>query len=398
MSPTTLAEPPCPTPVEDLVRPEPHAGIRLRAVRRPFGDIPREQWDALARRTPDATPFSAWAFHRAWWDAYGENAHEETLVVEAHGGRDDPEVVAIVPLMHRHEVEPSDAYTTTKMRHGARVELTPVPPTAKAIFFGASYHADYATILAAPGDLAAVSEAFVDYLAHPTGDPWDVVDLRRIRCGDPIADALSTAVGAVEGREGWMLDIEREDVCPVVTLPDGADMEAYLGTLGKKQRHEIRRKVRRARAIGPIRLVDSSDPLTDLDEFIDLHQKRWSEDGLFPATKGGTQSRVLVRRMFELFGREGPLRLTMLMVGDRRIATGIHFETDDGILFYNAGIDPDARDLSPGVLMVYSYVERAIESGRRRIDLLRGDEPYKYDWGARDEMIQRVLIRRKENA
>jgi CelD/BcsL family acetyltransferase involved in cellulose biosynthesis len=88
----------------------------------------------------------------------------------------------------------------------------------------------------------------------------------------------------------------------------------------------------------------------------------------------------------------------MLMVGDRRLATGIHFETDDGILFYNAGIDPDARDLSPGVLMVYSYVARAIESGRRRIDLLRGDEPYKYDWGARDEMIQRVLIRRKESA
>src|SRR6478752_2307324 len=86
---------------------------------RPFGDIPREQWDALARRTPDATPFSAWAFHRAWWDAYGENAHEETLVVEARGGRDDPEVVAIVPLMHRHEVEPSDAYTTPTTRRSS---------------------------------------------------------------------------------------------------------------------------------------------------------------------------------------------------------------------------------------------------------------------------------------
>ena len=29
--------------------------------------------------------------------------------------------VAIVPLMHRHEVEPSDAPTHTTMRHGAGV-------------------------------------------------------------------------------------------------------------------------------------------------------------------------------------------------------------------------------------------------------------------------------------
>ena len=67
--------------------------------------------------------------------------------------------MAIVPLMHRHEVEPSDALTHTTMRHGADVELTPVPPTAKAIFFGASYHADYATILCDPADLDAVADA-----------------------------------------------------------------------------------------------------------------------------------------------------------------------------------------------------------------------------------------------
>ncbi len=43
--------------------------------------------------------------------------------------------------------------------------LTSVAPGAKAIFFGASYHADYATVLAAPDVLPAVSEAVVEYLA-----------------------------------------------------------------------------------------------------------------------------------------------------------------------------------------------------------------------------------------
>ena len=57
----------------------------------------------LVDATPCATPFSAWAFHRAWWDAYGANAHEQTLV--AYEG---DELLGIVPLMHRHEVEPGE--------------------------------------------------------------------------------------------------------------------------------------------------------------------------------------------------------------------------------------------------------------------------------------------------
>ena len=61
-------------------------------------------------------------------------------------------------------------------------------PDAKALFFGASYHADYATILCAPSDLPAAATALADYCAsdgdpgHPA--PWDAVDLRRLRCGD----------------------------------------------------------------------------------------------------------------------------------------------------------------------------------------------------------------------
>ena len=103
------------------------------------------------------------------------------------------------------------------------------------------------------------------------------------------------------------------------------------------------------------------------------------------------------RRLFEAYGPAGALRLTFLTVGGRRIAAGVHFETADGYLYYNAGVDPDARDLSPGVVMVHRYVELAIATGRRRMDFLRGDEPYKYEWGAVDEPIQRLLVRRRDS-
>jgi CelD/BcsL family acetyltransferase involved in cellulose biosynthesis len=372
----------------------------LRAERRAFDSISRTTWDDLASRNPWATPFSQWAFHRAWWDAYGANAHEQTVVVIDPEAPPDTEPVAIVPLMHRHEVETTDALTRTTMRHGPDRELTPVEPTAKAVFFAASYHADYATVLAHPADLPDVADALVEHLATPPSQDdthpadWDVVDLRRLRCGDPAADALADAFGAREISEGWTLNLEREDVCPVVRLPPGATFEEYLSTLGKKERHEIRRKVRRAQAAGDLRLEDSVDPLAEIDAFIELHQKRWGERGLFPDTPGGKQSRVMFRRLFELFGPDGPVRLAFLTVAGRRIAAGVAIETETGFLYYNAGVDPDARELSPGVVLIAKLVERAIEHGCQRIDFLRGDESYKYEWGAVDEPIQRLLVRR----
>ncbi len=355
----------------------------------------------MAARTPWATPFAAWAFHRAWWDAYGDTAHDETIVVLdlAHAADAAAEPVAIVPLMHRHEVEPLDAETHTTMRHGHGSPMTPVEPTARAIFFGATYHADYATILAAPEDLPAVADAVVAHLADDTGahegaGPWDVVDLRRLRCGDPAADQLVAAFRRAAGRCGWDVTIEQEDVCPVATFPAGMDFDGFLATLGKKERHEIRRKIRRAEAAGEIRLTTSPDPLADLEAFIDLHQKRWGADGLFPDTPGGDCSRRFFRDLFRRFGPDGAVKLTRLTVGDRLIASGVHFDDGERIGYYNAGVDPEARDFSPGVVMVAEYVRQAIASGRRALDFLRGDESYKYEWGAVDQPIQRILVSR----
>jgi CelD/BcsL family acetyltransferase involved in cellulose biosynthesis len=297
-------------------------------------------------------------------------------------------------------VEPSDVELRTQMRHAEGAVLTAVPADAKAVFFGASYHADYATLLAAPADLPAVAEALAAYCGT-VGDPehprqWDAVDLRRLRCGDPAADALAASFGAREMAQGWTLNVEREDVCPVAELPAGGTMDDYFAGLGKKERHEIRRKVRRAEAAGDVLLEDSGDPTADLPAFIDLHQKRWGAAGLFPDTEGGRHSRVFFARLFELFGADGPLKLAFLTVGGRRIASGVSFETPDALLYYNAGVDPEARELSPGVVMVERYVRRAIERGIARMDFLRGDEPYKYEWGAVDHPIQRLLVRRTE--
>jgi CelD/BcsL family acetyltransferase involved in cellulose biosynthesis len=411
VTPTLEADPDCARPIEraEGLNEAPRA---LRAERRAFPDIDPATWNRLALQNPYVTPFSTWAFQRAWWDAYGANAHDQTVVVvDPAAASDSSEPVAIVPFMDRHAVEPSDAATHTMLRHQDGPPLTPVAPTACVVYFGGSYHADYATVLAHPRDLDAVTHALVDAFANDAigpehADPWAAIDLRRLRAADPATDALATAFGAREIAEGWTLNVEREDVCPVIRLPEGADLETFLGTLGKKERHEIRRKVRRAESAGEVVLEESADPLAGIDAFIELHQARWGERGLFPPTPGGDQSRVFVRRLFELFAAatdpaspsfvEGhpTVHLGFLTVGGRRIGAEIHFETAGSVMYYNAGIDPDARDLSPGVVLLERLVRRAIERGKCRVDLLRGDEPYKYEWGGADEPVQRILVRR----
>ncbi len=364
-----------------------------------FAAIERATWDRLLAASARATSFSRWNVHRAWWDAYGSTAHEQYLLVAE---RSDPERIrGIVPLMHRHEVEPEDAATATMLRHPSYA-ATEVAPGAKAVFFGASYHTDYATILAAPADLADVATALVEELAagpdrrHGDTD-WDVVDLRRLRDDDPALPALERAFAARAPHEGWRVTREQEDVCPVVTMPAGGDWEAYLDTLDKKARHEIRRKIRRAEAGGEnvFELVEPTPAV--IDEFIDLHQARWGAEGLFPDTAGGARSRQFVHRLAELELADGPsrqLQVGRFRVAGRTIFIGVAFDDEREFLFYNAGVDPAARDLSPGVTGTAAYLRERQAAGCRRFDFLRGDEAYKYEWGASDEPIHRLLVER----
>ena len=372
------------------------AGARLVAIRRAFGEIPAATWDALADRTPGATPFSRHCVQRAWWSGYGATAHDQTLVVVDQAAPET--IVGIVPLMLRHELEPGDVAAKTTIRHQPGRELRPVPASATAVFFGASYHADYATVLAAPQDLHSVCEAAVESLAAADHAAWDVVDLRRLRTGDPATDALAKAFEWAAPKAGWVVTREQEDVCPILTLTPGTDYEGYLATLDKKERHEIRRKVRRAEAAGEVKLESSAHPIDDLDAFVDLHQKRWGAEGLFPPTEGGAASRRFFAELFEDCAPSGIMDLSFLSVGGRRIAAGVTFDDGEAVYYYNAGVEPEARELSPGVVMVACYIQRAIGLGRTRLDFLRGDEPYKYEWGAVDSPIERLLVQRTQPA
>ena len=362
-----------------------------------FDDIDRNAWDHLLAVTTGATPFSRWTFHRAWWDAYGATAHDEYLLVSA---TDSAEIRAIVPLMHRHEVEPDDLPTHTVVRqHSPRCQ--PVPTEARAVMFGASYHADYATVLAADDDLPQASEAVARALASSSErsdaeQPWDVVNLRRMREVDGALPALESALRSVGKAEGWRVTREQEDVCPVVTVR-GDTWDEYLATLGKTARHEIRRKLRRAAAVGELSLEISPPTVEAIEDFIRLHKLRFGDHGLFPDNEGGSRSLRFINRLAELERNEpdgGLMHVARVRSGGRLVFVVVAFDDGSTCFMYNGGMDPAARDASPGVTGAALYIQNRIEASRRRFDFLRGQERYKYEWGAVDEPIFRLLVTR----
>ena len=57
-------------------------------------------------------------------------------------------------------------------------------------------------------------------------------------------------------------------------------------------------------------------------------------------------------------------------------------------------VDVFTRKQTPGVVLIARTIEDAIARGFRRYDFLRGEEPYKYGFGAAPADVLRVTLER----
>lgn len=164
-------------------------------------------------------------------------------------------------------------------------------------------------------------------------------------------------------------------VTAVVDISAGYD--EYLSAIGKKQRHEVRRKRRRyVDEIGELVHEVSTDSGWALDEFFRLHRLSEGEKGQFMTTDREAFFRVLVE--------QPGWRVDILRVPGERRATASLFSyvDDEGVYLYNSAYDHELSDASPGVAIVGSMIEQACREGIPRFDFLKGDEVYKFRLGA----------------
>jgi CelD/BcsL family acetyltransferase involved in cellulose biosynthesis len=245
---------------------------------------------------------------------------------------------------------------------------------------------DYLDLLVARGYETPGYEAVLAALAGPDVPHWDKWDLCNIPEASPTVAMLPPLLTA----RGFTVTKSVQEVCPIITLP--ATWEAYLESLNKKDRHELRRKMRRAEESGAtLHITRGEESLdADLDAFIDLLIKSRPDKADFMQDH--------MRDFFHAVGRAaqraGWLLLTFALVEDVKAAAYLNFDYTDSVMLYNSGFDMERYGhLSLGNALAGWTIQYAIKHNRRAFDFLRGNEDYKYKLGAVDTRIYRLSIR-----
>jgi CelD/BcsL family acetyltransferase involved in cellulose biosynthesis len=130
-----------------------------------------------------------------------------------------------------------------------------------------------------------------------------------------------------------------------------------------------------------------SDVEAEIDAFIRLmEQDTGKADFLRPEMRA--QMREIIRTAHE----NGWLWLAFLEADGKRIAAALNFDYENKLWGYNAGVDRAYMDLSPGWVLLGYILQWACENNRAEFDFMRGDEEYKYRFGAVNQYVMRVKV------
>lgn len=328
-----------------------------------------DEWNALLDRGATRVPFLRAEYQQAWWAQRGggEWPAAELVVVTARG--DDGALLGVAPLFQ------------ARNRDGRPALL----------LVGSIEISDYLDFVVAREQAEEFCTGLLDRLAGADVPAWEVLDLHNVPAPSPTRAALGRAAGA----RGWTAGEQLLMPVPAIALP--GDWETYLATMvEKKERQEIRRKLRRAEG-GDDRVswytVDHRTGGHDLDAeteaFLTLMSHNPDKAGfLTPAMRQAFH--LIVRAA----GENGWLRLAFLEVNGEKAAAYLTFDYGNRLYLYNSAIDPRFNALSPGWVLLAYLLRWAIENKRAAFDFLRGDEDYKFRFGAVPGKIYRVQISR----
>jgi CelD/BcsL family acetyltransferase involved in cellulose biosynthesis len=299
-------------------------------------------WTELWRHCPDATPFQSPAWLRPWWDEFGTGQPRVAVL------RADDRLLGVLPLYRLDE-----------------------PGGAKLLPMGAGVTDLHDALLSPEAPADAADRLLAAALAAGDGVPCDLPDL-------PPGAALRAAAAPPGWRAAW-----REDsVCPVLHLAEAADplRAAIPAGLHRKLRMNRNRAARLGGAA--LELATPATAPALLDALVALHQARWQRDG-----GAGVLADPAVldfhRAAIPGLAASGMLRLGVLRVGGRIAAASYAMTAGrDRLLFYLTGYDPGLAAVSPGNLLLAEMIEAGLREGRREMQFLRGEEAYKFAWGA----------------
>ena len=326
-----------------------------------LSEIDPTDWNALLSESISDVPFLQHEYLSAWWSTRGGGEWPEAELALVSACETD-RLIGIAPLF-----------------------LTEYNGEQALMLLGSIEISDYLDLIVRADDLSRFLSGLLDFLASDSASAWSILDWYNLPETSPTLAALE----AEAAKRGW--DFASEPFRPALSVPLPGDFEEYLLSIDKKQRHEIRRKMRRAeadeRAVRWYIVEDEATLDSEIDDFLALMGNDHHKEGFLTEVMR-TQMRTSIHAAFQA----GWLQLAFLEVEGKKAAGYLNFDYENRIWVYNSGLDFDFSDLSPGWVLLGYLLQWANKHGRSEFDFMRGDEDYKYKFGGvkRDVMRARV--------
>jgi CelD/BcsL family acetyltransferase involved in cellulose biosynthesis len=326
----------------------------------------RDNWNDLLEKSVSQVPFLTFDYLQSWWQTRGggEWPEDSALVIIAAFEGDD--LVGAAPLFRANNLDGVPAL----------------------MFVGAIEVSDFLDFIIAPENLSEFLHALLHFINENGNIPaWQVLDLYNILDDSPTLKAIE------EEAEKFGAQFEKSKLLPSPYIPLPGDFEEYLAGIDKKQRHEIRRKLRKIAqgpAIAELTFSEYGDQLeSEMDDFIAMMaQDPAKKDFLTEKMKQHLQNTA--RIAYE----NGWLQLAFYNINGKKAAGNLSFNYDDRLWLYNSAWDSAFRDYSPGWLLLAELILWANDNGIKEFDFMRGGEDYKYKFGGIDRFIYRVTVKR----
>ena len=251
-----------------------------------------------------------------------------------------------------------------------------------ASIIGSPNVCDYEDFIIKRGDENSFSHALLDFLKQKHIKMLEPGVIR------PDSKAMSYLL-PIARQSGADITCEPDEVSLEKELP--ANWEAYLQTLDTKQRHEVRRKLRRLEEEGKIAYRFVTDTAS-VSEFLDIFLKMFVESREDKANFLTPQAEGFFRDLAATMAEFGLLRGGVLELDSKPMAAVFAFDYKDTVYLYNSGFDPRGSQLSVGILSKALLIKDTIERGKKKFDFLKGAERYKYHLGGKEIQLQKCRI------
>jgi CelD/BcsL family acetyltransferase involved in cellulose biosynthesis len=344
--------------------------MRIEVVR----DVDRfsslhDEWNSIAEKGA-ATVFQTHEWLFLWWKHFGTEGYRFLHILLF---RDQQTIVGIIPLF-------LEVHTTLGFLVHKRLRLLGcgVASTYSSYSAISEYGpSDFLDFIALPESRSHVAEAFINYLKD---NPFVCDEIKFENASDEsiIKKELFPWLEATSIH--YEIHVRRSDICPRLNIP--STIEEYLRGLHSSVRRRLRQAQNTFSRDGNYALETiSSGKLSDgFQDLVDLHQSRWNRLG-YPGLFQDYRFEDFQRDILKAFWEHGWVWFKAVQLDGSRVAIRLGFKFNRRLYDYLSGFD-DRKQVSkyrPGLALLFSMLEDAVQWGYQYVEFLRGKEEYKFE-------------------